>query len=473
MADTIKKTIKLDVDTSAVNKKTSSIVDKFVKSFEKGSFTALEKPLKEAVKIADDSSKKITQTLYNDVVRLNKLMNQSALAKAAGKKSDSEMFEKAISTVRGKIDANKLMQSIYASINTEDAVKSKDDSKKTKGKARAGESAYMSFAGIGSQISEIENIRSAIESGKLTDIDTGALSAVLDKRQKMIEELGQKQAKLKAMDILGMNGKDKKNLQKDIQALRESLGLSEKKSDTAKKNIGNAFSKLMMNAIRKISSYFVNTFKNAFNEMAKMASYDAGSTLISNSAARRQQLMFGLTGSQNYAMSKAMGILGMQSIEDLMWANSAQRAEYNRLTEIFQRQYESLQSSGILQGAQKFQIDLAVLKSQFQNTIYKFIAAHSDTILGFLNGAMEFMSSVLEFFGGIADTLGFIFGTNGYSTVSSAASSTSNAVSNNTTNNTDNSKLVNLTVNYSDNGADKANIISESILDKISVVLNG
>ena len=227
-------------------------------------------------------------------------------------------------------------------------------------------------------------------------------------------------------------------------------------------------------AIKKIGEFFVSTFKEAFASLSEMAKSDAGTTLFSSSTQRTQQLEFGLTGSQNYAMTKAMSMLNMQSTNDLLWMNEKQSAAYSKLTTILQAQYDKLESSGILATAQEVQLDISMMKLQFQNSVYQFIAAHKNQIVAVMDAAMKFMSGMLEFAGWIIDGIAAMWGNNGYS--SADILSTSSTSNSNTTNNSDNSKNVTTNATVYVNGAKDSSsekAISGELYNQIIVALGG
>lgn len=328
---------------------------------------------------------------------------------------------------------------------------------------------------------KLKNTIEAKKSLKLsTDIDEASLAKVKDKLAS--SDIG----KAFLMNLVSTDATPTKNAsniesKKEQSAFAKDLEMIKKRYSPLERYKENGryetvlgatvgkFANAMTNAIDSIGKFFVVTFKESFAQLAKMATYDASSTLISNTAARQQQLIFGLSGAQNYAMTNAMNILGMRSIEDLMWMNAPQAEQYAKLTATLEAQYSKLESSGIFETVQQFQIDMALMKLQFQNTVYQFIAAHRSQLEKVLEVALNFMSGVLEFLGWIVDGLANIFGNN-YAATDTLASA-SNTISNTST---DNSKVINATINYTNNQSNDAQsaAISESALNQIIAALN-
>lgn len=235
--------------------------------------------------------------------------------------------------------------------------------------------------------------------------------------------------------------------------------------------ISENFQKQMKAVISKIGTFFTDIFKNAINKLSEMATYNAGTSLISNSTNRERQLTFGLTSGQNYAMTTAMDALGMQSTDDLLWMNTAQASKYQELTATLEAQYDKLESTGVFDTVQEFQIDFKMFKTEFTNTIYQFIADHKTELEAVLKLAMNFMNGILTFVGWIVDALAGITG-NAYAASDNASVSSSTS----TTSNTDNTKNTNMVVNYTNNGSngtkDSASAVSSEVLNQIKQALD-
>lgn len=374
--------------------------------------------------------------------------------------------------------------------------------------AIARHSEMIDFAGLRTQQKEIDKLKDAMSSGtlKLTPEQASDLTKALQDRQTILDEIAAKQLELNRLEMLdNKETEEKQKLLQEINALKakiepeksSSLALASSKATPKKTdlsrvltalitgkagsdkdydtvggkilgNVSATFSNAMMKAIKNIGKFFVDTFKQSFEKLKEMAAFDAGTTLYSDSTKRERQLTFGLTGAQNYAMTNAMQMLGMKDINDLMWANANQKSEYNRLTAILEEQYNKLEATGIFATAQQFQLDMSLMKLQFQNTVYQFIAAHKSQLETVLNMSLKFMEGVLNFLGVIVDGISSILGNNYASSDALAAASTTNNSS------TDNSRTITATVNYTNNqgGQDSQSVLSESVLNQLITILN-
>ena len=181
-------------------------------------------------------------------------------------------------------------------------------------------------------------------------------------------------------------------------------------------------------------------------------------SLFSDSASRNRQLTYGLSAAQSYAMSQTMGILNMKSDEDLLFMNATQANLFNEFMQKYENFYTKLESSGTLTQIQEMQLDLKLMRQEIAIDLIEWISKNKDSII---NAAKTFLklSEVLltalvkigEFFG--AFTASSITGVGYGAIASSDAVATSSSLSNRTV-----IQNVNLTMN---NSAELANSDNE------------
>lgn len=479
MAD-YEKTLKINADASPVIKALDSIKKVSLKD----------------VKDIDDN----VRSTYDHAIRgVNKVKKQletlqskkNVLEQMLLGSNDDELtnsVQKSLSSIKDQINEvltgnafkiNPLLAPVMNKMMSDQAEIAKKAQEAKVKDAEKEQSAMFAFAGLSKESSALSSMQTAINAGGLglSQEQIEEANKVIAERQKMLTDIMQKQSKLNILNLLSPGkSKEKDELLKEIQEMKalydggsgaqKPKGRLSKLGDSLKKSLIKTFT----NAIKSIGKFFVNTFKNSFNELSTMASMNMSTSLISNSVARQQQLVFGLTGGQNYAMTNAMQMLGMKGVEDLLWANSGQMAMYNRLTSVLESQYNRLEATGVFKAVQEFQIDMRLMKAQFQNTIYQFIANHKNELEFILKKAIEFMEGVLNVLGYIVKWFGGSAASAAYSGVDNAAvSSTSNSsVDNHSQQNT---ITVNYTNNESQNG--QAEVISSAVLEKIVTQLRG
>lgn len=278
--------------------------------------------------------------------------------------------------------------------------------------------------------------------------DASAVLAKLDERNRTRNRVQELETQKSALKAAGQWRKLSLGSRSGINAALRSARLSKAKDELPVKFRGFAqkaavgAGKAFLGLVQKAGSAFLSAVSKAISNISSMATMDASTSLFTNSAARQQMLKFGLTGSQNYAMTGAMSYLGMSSVEDLMWMNGAQRSAYTELTEMLQEQYDRLESSGVLEDIQAIQLDFVKLKLQFQDSVYKFISENKDTIEQFMQLVMAGMRALLSMSGGFMDFMTTLLPPYGESASSSVSTSVSNQ-----------QRYADISVNYYGNGS--------------------
>lgn len=172
-----------------------------------------------------------------------------------------------------------------------------------------------------------------------------------------------------------------------------------------------------------------------------VATYATNTSLITNTAAREQQMRYGLTSSQNYAFSRAKEMLNIQSDEDLMYMNVDQRERFLSYMERYSQWYDQMEASGILNQIQEMGLEFKELKEELAMEFLQWVAANKETIMNAIRGIFEFIKIIAKV---VVDIINFITrmvggkGSYGLSEIDS----TSDQI-----NNTNNSRQTNITIN--------------------------
>lgn len=251
-----------------------------------------------------------------------------------------------------------------------------------------------------------------------------------------------------------------------VRSARAKQGIAEKNADkTANKLIaakvgmtlleGAVDSAKQINSIFKqatgISFSIKDNFQDIANSVSSMldtnsgvATYSAGTSLITNSAARTTQMKYGLTPSQAYGFTQASNLLNISSDEDLLYMNAGQRQLFSKYMEKQSSWYDRLESSGMLEQIQAAQLDLAMWKQEMAANFLVWFGEHKDQIMNAVEGLLSVVTS-------IANLLSSIFTLFGAEKVS-LSSSASDIVAAQTTVSTNNSRSVNVTMKNNVNG---------------------
>lgn len=191
--------------------------------------------------------------------------------------------------------------------------------------------------------------------------------------------------------------------------LRKSKAIGENKTELAKLQglgkvaggIDSAFKKLGRSAMNLATKPFKDLKEAVVSNVSAMldfkngvATFSTASSLITNSAAREQQLKYGLSASQNYAFTQAKEMLGIQGDEDLMYMNAAQRERFLSYMQRYSTWYDELEASGVLASIQEMQLEFKEFKQELAMEFLQWVAQNKDTIMACLRGIFEFIKAI-------------------------------------------------------------------------------
>lgn len=172
------------------------------------------------------------------------------------------------------------------------------------------------------------------------------------------------------------------------------------------------------------------------------ATYAAGSTLYTNAAARTQQMKYGLTSAQNYALSRTMSMMGMSGDEDLMYMNKNQVKLFSSMMDKYSSWYEKMESSGVLANIQEMQMDIQMFKEELAMEFMEWFSENKDTILSSIKNIAKFVMDIANVVckttGWIGKGISWLTGQNSSTlsdTMSSAATYSNATIQRGTTNN--------------------------------------
>lgn len=202
----------------------------------------------------------------------------------------------------------------------------------------------------------------------------------------------------------------------ELEALSKRRGELEKSLGMENDDEESPFGKNMKNTLSKLGTWFTgmmvkwgenikktltDAITDAWEEASEMASYDLGTSLISNSSARNTALQYGLSGSQNWAYGQVSSLLNITSEEDLFYMNDKQRAKFAELMDKYTAKYEEYNESGIFQTIQEFQLEWEEFKLDLQMDFLGWFADNKDLIRNVLNALMGFLQWIVEAVGNV------------------------------------------------------------------------
>lgn len=217
----------------------------------------------------------------------------------------------------------------------------------------------------------------------------------------------------------------------------------------------------------KVSDVFKNIFIDMNNFITAASTSDFGTSLITSSSSRSQQLRYGLTGAQNFALSQTMSMLGISGEEDLMYMNTGQRSLFTSYMEKYINWYNEVSSSGVLQDIQLMQLDFKMFRQELAMDLLNWISQNKDTIMDAVKATIsaakwiaEILLNIIKFFGNIGT--GLFGGSSSVSIDSANATMTSDRLLSGYSS-TNNSKSVSISMSNTISGSGDVNSIREEL----------
>lgn len=243
---------------------------------------------------------------------------------------------------------------------------------------------------------------------------------------------------------------EKEMSEKDISDLKHEL--------LAKQLIGGVkkFYNVALKTFDVLGINIKNMFRDVINNIAEnlsrtgMASYDTTTSLFTNSEARSQAMKYGISSSTNWALTKTANMLfgGTGNLdENIAYMNPAQKEMFATLMSKYSSWYDQLQSTGVLQRIQEFQLDFAMLKEELAIDFMNWFAQNKEVVLGAITGTFSVIKAISSVIVGIAN---FIGGVKSSDSVLNGSKAITVNISNTNNNSLSNSSQLAIAQNISD-----------------------
>lgn len=267
------------------------------------------------------------------------------------------------------------------------------------------------FETLKNQIASIENTLDMISS-----VDNDIANKTRDNLEKELEKL-KKQLKDKQsekpedVEDAGAKKQKRKDLQKEIMSSIadgfSSFGDALSETDN---ELGKTFGKFMSGTgelFENASKLFSGDF-DSLNDILTSALESLGSLLasgfdelenilnfsqLSDANTRDLMMRYGFSNSEAYGYTKAMGALGFESEEDLMYANQQELELFRKSFEKYSGKYNELYNSGMFDSMQEFNTQMEEFKEDVKLEVVDFFMNNQDTI----RAAMKGIISLAEF----------------------------------------------------------------------------
>lgn len=219
-----------------------------------------------------------------------------------------------------------------------------------------------------------------------------------------------------------------------------AMAAAAQKLQAVTEKLGKAVLNLIVAPFKALNEGIKEAVHSFIDLRSGIATFNASTSLITNTAAREQQLKYGLDSAQNFAFTRAKEMLNIQSDEDLMYMNADQRNRLLAYMDKYANWYADLEASGVLEDIQEMQLEFEELKQEIAMEFLQWVAENKDTIMACIKGIFEVIKWVAD---GIMNLVSFFTGTKktDYNLYSSADASDR---INNTNNN---QKITNININ--------------------------
>lgn len=230
--------------------------------------------------------------------------------------------------------------------------------------------------------------------------------------------------------------------------------------------IGDTFSKLtgISIGIKKNFADILNITAGKLSTSTGMATYNTGTSLFMNAAARETQMRYGMTGSQAYAFTEARSLFGIKSDTDLLFMNESQKAIFIQYMQKQQQWYDKMESSGMLRNIQEMQLEMTLFKQEMSMEFLQWVGENKDTILNVAKGSLEVLKAILQ-------GLSFLFGGLNATTYGVGSTTLADTVSAGTVNNQNQSRTYNVNVRNNVSGVFNENEIKNYLEEQFTTVV--
>ena len=225
----------------------------------------------------------------------------------------------------------------------------------------------------------------------------------------------------------------------------------------ATKKVAQAIYKSFSDAFKTVVGMSISikeNFADILNRVSEMtgksgmASYNTGTSLFTNAAARQTQLQYGLIGGQAYAFDMTRSMLNIKSDEDLLYMNKSQRAVFMQMMQKQTQWYAQLESSGVLRDIQQVQLDIEMFKQEMAVGILQWVSKNKETIMNVVVMTFDVLKALLSVLASIATMFGISYSGSTYGVGSTALSDAVTSGAQSATVN----KSVNMTAHLNANG---------------------
>lgn len=140
-----------------------------------------------------------------------------------------------------------------------------------------------------------------------------------------------------------------------------------------------------------ITNTIMDSFKNGIQEMKDMIDYSQ----LSSSYTRELALRYGFSSSQAYGWDKALSAVGLESEEDLFYANSQELKQFREAFEKYSNYYSELYDSGFFETLQDYQFEMNQFTNDIKLEVVRFFIENKDVIKSGMVALMDISKQIV------------------------------------------------------------------------------
>lgn len=296
----------------------------------------------------------------------------------------------------------------------------------------------------------------------LTKKELAELNVAKQKAQSDLDKMRKLKQQIADVDIYGGKNRKKqlKALKKELKEL-QAKSLVDENGDKKKSPMSQAISlakdsatNMFKSALKAgfgssdVKQVVTNLFKDAIDELNKMAGSNFATTLFQNKDLMDMSLTYGLSGGQAYALDKALSFFDKSSIEETYLMGSTAKQKFNEKINKYLDKYNQLNDAGFFKEWDNFRYEFKTFKEDLTYEIMQWIMDNKELIKAGFKGLIELMKVAVNVLSWIANRMGVA------RTQSEIDAKTSDIISHYSTSSNTNNKV---SINNTFNGVNTSN----------------
>ena len=183
-----------------------------------------------------------------------------------------------------------------------------------------------------------------------------------------------------------------------IEFSKASLEQVKKLSD----NVIDKFNSTMKSITSDLTSGITQAFSNAIDDIRDMLEYSQ----LSSSRTRELAFGYGFSSSEAFGYEKALQAVGLESEEDLFYANTQELQQFREAFDKYSKQYSQLYDSGFFKEMQQYQYEMQDFKNEMSLEVVRFFMDNKEEIKSGMKALMQIAEWIVKGFSWLIDFLG-------------------------------------------------------------------